>query len=133
MEFLKKLFNFSGTINGIEFLWRWVVANIIQLPGGYMVGYGITSGIMGFTMLGIIIACLGIGLQFSTLMKRSRALFKAPNNMYFYIAYLAVSIFQGFAESINEYAVIFSSIVMLLMFVYAIAQNSGIPKVNHKG
>lgn len=133
MEFLKKLFNFSDTINGIEFLWRWVVAIIVQLPGGYMVGYGIVSGVMGYVMLGIIIAGLGIALQFSTLMKRSRALFKAPNNMYFYIAYLAVSIFQGFAEGINEYAVIFSSIVMLLMFVYAIAQNSGIAKVDHKG
>jgi len=84
-------------------------------------------------MLGIIIACLGIGLQFSTLMKRSRALFKAPNNMYFYIAYLVVSIFQGFAEGINEYAEIYSGIAMVSMFVYAIAQNSGIPKVEHKG
>ena len=133
MEFLKKLFNFSDTINGIEFLWRWVVANIIQLPGGYMVGYGITSGIMGFTMLGIMIACIGVVLQFSTLMKRARGLFKAPNYFYFYFTYLAVSVFQGFAGSINEYSVIFSNIVMIAMFVYAIAKNSGIPKVEHKG
>jgi uncharacterized membrane protein YhaH (DUF805 family) len=133
MEFLKKLFNFSGTINGIEFLWRWVVANIIQLPGGFMIGYGIAGGIMGFTMLGLIIGSVGIALQFSTLMKRSRALFKVPNYLYYYIAYLLVSIVQGFAGSINEYISILSNIVMLAMFVYAIAKNSGIPKVNHEG
>lgn len=133
MEFLKKLFNFSGTISGIEFLWRWVVATIVQLPGGLMVGHGIVSGVIGYVMLGIIISCIGIALQFSTLMKRSRALFKAPKNMYFYIAYLVVSVFQGFSVSISEYAVIFSNIIMLLMFVYAIAKNSGIPKVDHKG
>ena len=133
MEFLKKLFNFSDTINGIEFLWRWVVANIIQFPAGMLIGFGIVDGIMGLTMLGVIIASIGIALQFSTLMKRSRALFEAPKHLYFYIAYLVVSIFQGFAESINEWAGAFSGIVMVAMFVYAIAQNSGIAKVNHKG
>jgi len=133
MEFLKKLFNFSDTINGVEFLWRWVVSNIIQVPGGMLVGFGITSGIMGLTMLGIIIASVGIALQFSTLMKRSRALFETPKHLYFYIAYLVVSIFQGFAGSINEYASVFSGIIMVAMFVYVIAQNSGIAKVNHKG
>ena len=133
MEFLKKLFNFSDTINGIEFLWRWVVANIIQLPAGFMIGYGIAGGVMGLTMLGIIIASVGIALQFSTLMKRSRALFEEPKHLYFYIAYLVVSIFQGFAGSINEYAYVFSGIAVVAMFVYAIAQNSGIAKVNHLG
>ena len=133
MELLKKVFNFSDTISGMSFLTRWVIATLIQFPGGFLVGHGIASGIMGFTMLGIIIASLGIALQFSTLMKRSRALFSSPNYFYFYLAYLIVSIFQGFASSINEYAVIFSNIIMLIMFVYAIAQNSGIPKVNHKG
>jgi len=133
MELLKKLFNFSDTINGTDFLIRWVAANILQFPGGFLLGIAIVDGNMGLLTVGIIIAAAGVALQFSTLMKRSRALFNRPNYLYFYIAYLVVSIFQGFAEGINEYAVIFSSIAMLGMFVYAIAQNSDTPRNEHVG
>lgn len=133
MEFLKKLFNFSDTISGTDFLIRWVASNILQVPGGMLMGVGIGTGVLGFTLLGLIIATTGIALQFSTLSKRARALFSKPNYLYFYIAYLVVSIFQGFAIHINEYVSIASQVVMLGMFLYAIFKNSGITDAKHLG
>lgn len=135
MEFLKKLFNFSDTISGTDFIIRWVAAFIIQWPGGYLTGMGLAENNMGVAMLGFMLATLGIAFQFSTLMKRSRALF-APNNrnvLYFYCVYLVVSIFQGFTSMINPAVQIITSLVMLGLFGYAIFKNSGIAPDNHLG
>lgn len=134
MEILKKLFNFSDTIDGTTFVLRWLLATVIQFPGGYLTGLGLASGNMGVATLGLMVASVGIFLQFSTLLKRSRALFQpAMNAFIFYVSYVCVSIFRGFAEGFGEEVLIFTSLVMLVMFGIAIFKNSGIPKVDHVG
>ena len=132
MENLKKWFNFSDTLNGTNFLIRWVVATLVQFPGGYLTGLGLAKGHVGYTMLGLIIATVGIALQFSTLLKRSRALFSQATNAFaFYIGYVLVSIFQGFAQNMDQEILIGTNIVMIVMFLYAIFRNSGV--ANHEG
>ena len=132
MENLKKWFNFSDTLNGTNFLIRWVVATLVQFPGGYLTGFGLARGHMGYTMLGLVVASLGIALQFSTLLKRSRALFSTATKAFaFYISYVSVSIFQGFAANMGQEVLIGVNIVMVVMFLYSIFRNSGIE--NHEG
>ena len=132
MENLKKWFNFSDTLNGTNFLIRWIVATLVQFPGGYLTGLGLAKGHMGYTMLGLIIATVGIALQFSTLLKRSRALFSTTTKaLMFYIGYVLVSIFQGFAASMGQEILIGTNLVMVVMFLYSIFRNSGIE--NHEG
>lgn len=132
METLKKWFNFSDTLNGTNFLIRWIVATLVQYPGGYLLGLGLAGANMGYTMIGLILASLGIALQFSTLLKRSNALFSMSAKAFvFYFAYLAVSIFQGFAQSMGQEILLVTNLTMVIMFLYAIFRNSGI--ANHEG
>ena len=134
MENLKKLFNFSDTISGTTFTIRWVIATVIQFCGGYLTGFGLVSGNMGFTMLGLIIASAGIALQFSTLLKRSRAIFSnVKGALAFYFAYLIVSVTKGFINGIDPVLDGFVIITLLGMFAYAIFKNSGMPKIDHLG
>lgn len=132
MENLKKWFNFGDTLDGKNFLIRWVIASIIQFPGGYLTGLGLASGNNGYLVLGLIIATIGIVLQFSTLIKRSKALFSTATKAYvFYTSYLFVSIFQGFAQNMGQDVLVATNLVMILMFGYAIFKNSGIAE--HEG
>ena len=134
MENLKKLFNFSGTISGTTFILRWVLSTFIQFPGGYLTGIGLASGHMGYAMMGLIIASVGIALQFSTLLKRSKSIFSNARGAYmFYFAYLIISISKGFVQGIDQTLDGFISITLLGMFAYAIFKNSGTPGVKHLG
>ena len=134
MENLKKWFNFSDTISGTTFIVRWVIATAIQFGGGYLTGIGLVAGHMGYTMLGLIIASAGIALQFSTLLKRSRAIFSNAKGAFgFYFAYLVISIAKGFIEGIDPVLDGFVVITLLGMFAYAIFKNSGMPKIDHLG
>ena len=135
MELLKKSFNFSDTISGTTFLIRWVISNIIQFPGGLIIGSGIGSGIMGVTMIGLIIASAGLFLQFSTLMKRSRALFPGGGMkyMYFYLLYVAISILQGFTTDMPLWIGFPIALVMVVIFLYTTFSDSTISKEDHIG
>ena len=93
MENLKKWFNFSDTISGVKFLVRWLVAYGIQFLGGYMLGTGFVKSMEGLVLTGLIVASVGIVIQFSSLMKRSRAILPAVREHYaFYISYICISI-----------------------------------------
>lgn len=134
MENLKKWFNFSDTISGITFVLRWVIAMAIQFVGGYTLGYGFGSGIMGLTMLGLIIASVGIVLQYSTLYKRSKAIYPGfKQHFAFYISYLVISILYGFVQDIDPIMGGFTGIVLLVFFGIAIFKNSGTPEAKHLG
>ena len=98
MENLKKWFNFSDTVSGTTFLVRWLIAFGVQFLGGYIIGNAIVNDMnMGGLTVGLIIASAGIALQFSTLLKRSRAIFPNVKSAFvFYFAYLVFSITKGF-------------------------------------
>lgn len=133
MENLKKWFNFSDTISGTAFLVRWLIAFAVQFAGGYILGLAIANNMnMGGLSLGLIIASAGIALQFSSLLKRSKAIFESAKGAFaFYFAYLVVSITKGFIEGIDPVLDGFVVITILAMFAYAIFKNSGIPE--HEG
>lgn len=133
MKNLKKWFNFSDTISGTAFLVRWLIAFAIQFAGGYILGLSIANNMnMGGLTLGLIIASTGIALQFSSLLKRSKAIFESIKGAYaFYFAYLVVSITKGFIDGIDPVLNGFVAIIILVMFAYSIFKNSGIPQ--HEG
>ena len=133
METLKKHFNFSDTISGTTFFVRWMIANLIQLPGGLLVGLGVLETSTGLITLGGIVASIGIALQFSVLMKRARALFSAPNMYYFYFGYLSLSILRAFSDSMGVLYLNLTSVGVLLFFLYSIFKNSGISDAQHLG
>ena len=134
MELLKKLFNFSETISGVNFLIRWIASIVIQYPGGMLVAYGISGGSVGLAMLGLMLASCGIFLQFSTLMKRSRALFtNTYHTVLFYFLYIVLSILNGFARNSDPIIAGTVGIAVLLVFCIALFKNSKIAPVDHKG
>jgi hypothetical protein len=134
MENLKKWFNFDNTISGITFIMRWVIANVIQFGGGFMLGYGLVLGNIGLTTIGLITAAIGILLQFSTLMKRCKAIFPKPKDyLVFYVAYVLVGIIYGFVKDLDPVISGFSGIVMIVMFCIVIFKNSGNPEIKHLG
>ena len=55
MEKIKKYFEFSGTISGLNYFLRNLIAIIGSFIGGYSVGYGLASQEMGLVALGFLI------------------------------------------------------------------------------
>lgn len=135
MENLKKWFSFSDTVSGTTFLVRWLIAFAVQFVGGYILGLSIVNNMnMGGLTAGLIIASVGIALQFSTLLKRSRAIFNSVKAAFvFYFAYLVLSITKGFVEGIDLVMDVSIGLAILAMFGYAIFKNSGTPPAQHLG
>ena len=135
MENLKKWFNFRDTISGSTFLVRWLIAFGIQFVGGYILGLSIVNDMnMGGLTVGLIIASAGIALQFSSLLKRSKAIFNSAKAAFaFYFAYLVLSIAKGFIEGVDVVLDVSVGLAILVMFAYAIFKNSGNPEASHLG
>lgn len=75
MEKVKKYFEFSGTINGLNYFLRNLLSSFLAFFGGYMVGYGLGSSQMGLATLGFILLAPTIWLSIATIYKRTLALF----------------------------------------------------------
>ena len=132
MENLKNYFDFSGTVSGVTFLLRWVLATIIQFGGGYMVGMGLSQN-YGLTMIGFIVSSVGLVLQFSTLRKRTRAIFPNDTNMVFFFSYILISILSQAIKGNDPAIDGFMGIGIFGMFMVSIFMNSRIPETEHKG
>ena len=135
MENLKKWFNFGDTVSGTTFLIRWLIAFGVQFLGGYIMGKAIVNDMnMGVLTIGLIIASAGIALQFSTLLKRARAIFTSVKSAFvFYFAYLVFSITKGFVQNVDVVLDVAVGLTILIMFAYAIFKNSGESEVQHLG
>ena len=75
MEKVKKYFEFSGTINGLNYFLRNLLSSFLAFFGGYMVGYGLRSSQMGLATLGFILLAPTIWFSIATIYKRTLALF----------------------------------------------------------
>ena len=75
MEKVKKYFEFSGTINGLNYFLRNLLSSFLAFFGGYMVGYGLGSSQMGLTTLGFILLAPTMWFSIATIYKRTLALF----------------------------------------------------------
>ena len=133
MNFIKTLFNFSNTISGVDFAIRWVASFILQFAGGFLIGLGVMGSEPAGLTFGIIIAAIGLALQVSTLVKRSRALFgTGPNHVFFYVTYMILSIVRSFAPNLGEVFNVIVISAILSFFVFAIAKNTN-PTEEHIG
>jgi len=128
MEKVKKYFEFSGTINGLNYFLRNLLSTVIAFIGGYSVGYGLGSQNMGFTTIGFLILAPTMWFSIATIYKRLSALFPPGNATILTIIMLTMQILVQFTQdSVGP-------IINLGLFVfglYIIFKNSGIE--NHEG
>lgn len=129
MEKLKKYFEFSGTINGLNYFLRNLISTIVGFFGGFSVGYGIASSSMGLVTLGFMVAAPTVWFAATTMWKRMNALYGERATLYTVLLFGA----QIFSQFLDESSPI-SSIMTLCFFVIGlilIFSNSDIE--NHEG
>jgi len=116
MEKLKKYFEFSGTINGLNYFLRNLLSSFLAFIGGYMVGYGLASTEMGIATLGFLILAPTIWFSTSTIYKRAKALFAESAAMItigILVAQLLVQFTQdSFGPIINLGLIIFGLVMI---------------------
>ena len=72
---MDKYFKFSGTISGINYFLRNILATFLSFGGGWLIGYGIGSEMSMYLMLGLILIVPSLWFNVCTIFKRSNALF----------------------------------------------------------
>lgn len=79
---MKKYFEFSGTINGLNYFLRNIVLAILGFGVGYGIGYSFGMGNTGLVMVFVALFAPLMWLQLSTIYKRMSALFPKDAKMY---------------------------------------------------
>ena len=134
MNKYKKIFQFSGTINGTNYFLRQLLATVVAFIGGFSIGVGVvgmqnTTAMSILLLLGIVVAAAGIWISLATMYKRFEALH--PNQAGVY----TVSLFslQTVSTMFDEGDTIGFVVKFVLGFValYLIFTNSKIE--NHEG
>lgn len=82
MEKLKKYFEFSGTISGVNYFLRQLLTSVIAFTGGFTLGYGIEADSLGVITLGILLISPAVWMSFATIYKRCNALFPGDASSY---------------------------------------------------
>ena len=75
---IKKYFQFTGTINGLNYFLRNLLSYFLAFFAGYGIGYGMGMGDNGLTTLSLILLVPVLWFSFTTIWKRMNALF--PKN-----------------------------------------------------
>tara|TARA_R110000868_G_scaffold325707_2_gene586580 strand:+ start:652 stop:1038 length:387 start_codon:yes stop_codon:yes gene_type:complete len=128
MEKVKKYFQFSGTINGLNYFLRNMLSYVVAFTGGYMVGDGILNKNTGLTSVGFLIIAPAIAFGFATLYKRMLALFDDDATSYT-IGIILIQIISQLMES-GPFKTL-AGLFMLIFSCILIFQNSKIE--NHNG
>ena len=130
----KKIFQFSGTINGTNYFLRQLVATVLAFIGGFSIGIGIagmeyTTAMSILLFLGIVLAAAGIWISLATMYKRFEALHPKQSGVYTVSLFSlqTVSTMFGKGETIG----IFVKLVLGFIGLYLIFANSNIE--NHEG
>ena len=121
MENIKKYFEFSGTINGTNYVLRNLLSIFVAFIGGFSVGLGIGIGTTFFTVLGFIILAPTLWFNICTIYKRANALFPE------YAAIITGTIVL--LQLLDSISVVFSIIAIVLGLIL-IFKNSGIEEHN---
>lgn len=128
MEKVKKYFQFSGTINGLNYFLRNMLSYIVAFAGGLILGVGLGKGNVGLSTLGILVVVPAVVFGFATLYKRMLALFQEDATSYTIGLVLIQLISQFMSESP------FKSLAGLMLVIFSLIllfKNSGIE--NHNG
>jgi uncharacterized membrane protein YhaH (DUF805 family) len=75
MKNIKKYFEFSGTINGTNYVLRNLLATLVGFIGGFTVGMGVVASMPSLTFLGGLFMIPAFWFNTCTIYKRSEALF----------------------------------------------------------
>lgn len=121
MKNIKKYFDFSGTINGTNYLLRNLLATLGGFIGGFTVGMGIGASEPSLTFLGGLFMIPVFWFNTCTIYKRSNALF--PEHA------LVITTVMFLLQILNEMTTLFS-ILPLIMGLILIFKNSNIEEHN---
>jgi len=126
---MKKYFEFSGTINGLNYFLRNFVLALLGFGVGYGIGYSFGMGNTGLAMVFVAIFAPLMWLQSSTIYKRMSAL--SPKDATMYTAGLITLqlIQQAMSEDSPFRALL--TLGLLVIGLVLIFKNSGIE--NHEG
>lgn len=125
---MKKYIEFSGTINGLNYFLRNLLASIVAMLGGFTLGFGLGSGQMGLVSLGLVIIVPALIMSFATIYKRMSALYK-DSAMEYSIGLIMIQIFSQFLPEGPFKGLV--GLVLLIFGLILIFKNSGIE--NHEG
>jgi len=128
MEKVKKYFEFGGTISGLNYFLRQLLASVGAMTGGFALGYGIASNNLGILSLGLVLLVPAVWMSFATIYKRCEALFPGQASVYT----LSILVLQVLGQFGGETAL--GGLVSLMLFIfglYMIFKNSDI--VEHNG
>jgi len=127
MKKIKKYFEFSGTISGLNYFLRNIIATIGSFIGGYSVGYGLASQQMGIAALGFLIIAPAFWFSFANIYKRSLAVFPKDATI-ITIGMVAAQVIVQFTQNSIGPMLNLALIVMGLILIF---KNSNIE--NHEG
>lgn len=127
MEKIKKFFEFSGTISGLNYFLRILLSSVFAFMGGFTVGYGVGSNNLGLITLGLTILAPTFWFNFTTIYKRCNALF-GDNATPYTISIISLQILNQFVEKETIGKV--GSLVLLIIGCILIFKNSKIESHN---
>jgi hypothetical protein len=130
MENLKKYFEFSGTISGVNYFLRQLLTSLTAFIGGFTLGYGVGSDSVGLITLGMVILSPAVWMSFATIYKRCEALFPGLAASYT-SSIIILQVLNQFVDKTNSVLSSLASIVLLVIGLYLIFKNSDI--VEHNG
>ncbi len=134
MNKYKKIFQFSGTINGTNYFLRQLLATVTAFIGGFSIGIGIagmeyTTTMSVLLLLGIVAAAAGIWISLATMYKRFEALHPKQAGVYTVSLFSLQTVSTMFAK--GEMIGILVKLVLGFIGLYLIFANSNIE--NHEG
>ena len=128
MKEYKKYFEFSGTINGTNYLLRNLLSSVIAVIAGYLMGYGIAVQQLGYTALGLFLFTPTLWFNFATIYKRTSAVFPGYGTVWT-IGVLICQVVSQFLRGNALYNIIQAFLIVLGLIL--IFNNSKIE--NHEG
>jgi len=128
MENLKKYFEFNGTISGLNYFLRQLLASVVAFLGGFTLGYGVGIDSLGLITLGIVVLSPAVCMSFATIYKRFEALFPGEAATYT-SGIVTLQILNLFLNGSALGGLI--TIVLFVVGLYLIFKNSNI--VEHNG
>lgn len=122
MNNIKKYFEFSGTINGTNYVLRNLLATLVAFIGGFSIGFGIGGEMQALTLVGIALIVPALWFNACSIYKRSLALFPE------YAVWITVSMFlMQILDTFNNAF----GIIALITGLVLVFKNSDIEE--HKG
>lgn len=127
MERIKKYFEYSGTISGLNYFLRILLTSVIAYLGGFTIGYGMGTSNMGLITLGLVILAPTFWFNYTTIYKRCNALFGEQAAVYT-ISLITLQVLNQFVEKETIGKV--GSLVLLIIGCILIFKNSKIESHN---